>query len=101
VIKQQLARLRLKFRKLGFDSGYRDKYGKKPKIKDKPCRQILLATDCSEAAGNAAYLGIKFARQYGAKIYIVYVTNVTAYDSNLMDESWVMEECEECEKRVI
>jgi nucleotide-binding universal stress UspA family protein len=66
-------------------------------IKDKTCRQILIATDGSKAAEDAAYLGIKFASQYGAKVYAVYVINVTAYDSILMDESWTIEKCEECE----
>ena len=69
------------------------------KIKDKTCRQILIATDGSKAAEDAAYLGIKFARQYGAKVYAVYVINVTAYDSIIMDESWTIEKCEECEKK--
>jgi nucleotide-binding universal stress UspA family protein len=68
------------------------------KLKDRPCRKILIATDGSKAADNAAYLGLKFARQYGAKVFAVYVTNVTAYDSILMDESWAIEECEACEK---
>jgi len=69
------------------------------KIKDKTYRQILIATDGSKAAEDAAYLGIKFARQYGAKVYAVYVINVTAYDSIIMDESWTIDECEECEKK--
>jgi nucleotide-binding universal stress UspA family protein len=69
------------------------------KIKDKPCKQILIATDGSKASENAAYLGIKFASQYGAKVYAVYVINVTDYDAILLDESWAIEECEECEKR--
>jgi nucleotide-binding universal stress UspA family protein len=69
------------------------------KIKDKPCRQILIATDGSKAAEDAAYLGIKFACQYKAKIYAVYVINVTAFDSILMDDSWTIDECEECERK--
>lgn len=69
------------------------------KIKDKPCRQILIATDGSKASENAAYLGIKFASQYGAKVYAVYVINVTDYDSIILDESWAIEQCVECEKK--
>ncbi len=68
-------------------------------IIDKPYRQILIATDGSKNANNAATLGIKFARQYGAKVYVVYVINVTDADSIIMDEAWAVEECEECEKK--
>ncbi len=71
---------------------------KSTKIKDRPCRKILIATDGSKAAENAAYLGIKFASQYGAKVYAVYVINVTAYEAILIDEAWTTEECEVCEK---
>lgn len=67
------------------------------KIKDVPSR-ILIATDGSKAAENAAYLGIKFARQYGAKVYAVYVINITAYQAILIDEAWATEQCVECEK---
>jgi nucleotide-binding universal stress UspA family protein len=44
----------------GMESGTR--------IKDKPYSQILIATDGSKSAEDAAYLGIKFARQYDAKV---------------------------------
>jgi nucleotide-binding universal stress UspA family protein len=64
------------------------------KIKDGPSR-ILIATDGSKAAENAAYLGIKFATQYGAKVFSLYVINVTVYDAILLDESWSIEQCEE------
>lgn len=69
------------------------------KVKDKSCKQILITTDGSKASENAAYLGIKFASQYGAKVYAVYVINVTDFDAILLDESWSIEECEECEKK--
>ena len=49
------------------------------KIKDEPSR-ILIATDGSKAAENAVDFGIKFARKYGAKVYAVYVINITAYE---------------------
>jgi nucleotide-binding universal stress UspA family protein len=48
-------------------------------IKDEPSR-ILIATDGSKAAKNAVDFGIKFAIKYDAKIYAVYVINVTAYE---------------------
>jgi nucleotide-binding universal stress UspA family protein len=57
------------------------------KIKDGPSR-ILIATDGSKTAENAATLGIKFAQQYGAKVYAVYVINITAYETVYRDESW-------------
>jgi nucleotide-binding universal stress UspA family protein len=66
--------------------------------KGKSCKQILIATDGSKTSENAAYLGIKFAVQYGAKVYAIYVINVTDYDSILLDKSWAIQECEECEK---
>lgn len=65
---------------------------------DRPRRQILIATDGSKTAENAAYLGIKFARQYGAKVYAAYVINVTASEAILIDEAWATEQCVECEK---
>ncbi|HWR25977.1 MAG TPA: universal stress protein [Methanosarcina sp.] len=67
-------------------------------VKDNPYSQILIATDGSKASGDAAYLGIKFARQNGAKVYALYVTDITAHDAILIDEAWVTEECEACEK---
>jgi nucleotide-binding universal stress UspA family protein len=67
------------------------------KIKDEPSR-ILIATDGSKTAENAAALGIKFAHQYGAKVYAVYVINITAYEAILIDEAWATEECVACEK---
>jgi len=67
------------------------------KIKDIPSR-ILIATDGSKTAENAAALGIKFASQYSAKVYAVYVINLTTYDAILIDEAWATEECVACEK---
>jgi nucleotide-binding universal stress UspA family protein len=60
--------------------------------------RILIATDGSKSAEHAAALGIKFAQQYDAKVYAVYVINVTASDAILIDEAWAAEECEACEK---
>jgi nucleotide-binding universal stress UspA family protein len=68
------------------------------KIKDKPYSQILIASDGSKSAEDAASLGIKFGRQYGAKVYAVYVISITTYDTVFLDESWSIEQCEECKK---
>jgi nucleotide-binding universal stress UspA family protein len=59
---------------------------------------ILIATDGSKSADRAADLGIKFARQYGAKVYGVYVKNVTAYDTVIIDEAWCTEALQEYDK---
>jgi len=67
------------------------------KIKEGPSR-ILIATDGSKPAMHATALGIKFAQQYGAKVYAVYVIDMTAYKSVLIDEAWATEQCVECEK---
>lgn len=67
------------------------------KRKDVPS-SILIATDGSKKAENAASLGIKFAQQYGAKVYAVYVINITASEAILIDEAWATEECVACEK---
>jgi nucleotide-binding universal stress UspA family protein len=48
-------------------------------IRDEPSR-ILIATDGSKAAKNAVDFGIKFALKYDAKVYAVYVINITAYE---------------------
>jgi hypothetical protein len=58
----------------------------------------LIATDGSKSAEHAAALDIKFAQQYGAMVYAIYVINVTASDAILIDEAWAAEECEACEK---
>ena len=60
--------------------------------------RILIATDGSKSAEHATALGIKIAKQYGAKVYAVYIINVTASDAILIDEAWAAEECEACEK---
>lgn len=67
------------------------------KIKEWPSR-ILIATDGSKPATHAAALGIKFAQQYGAKVYAIYVIDMTAYKSVLIDEAWATEQYEVCEK---
>lgn len=49
------------------------------KIKEEPFR-VLIATDGSKAAKKAIDFGIKFACKYDAKIYAVYVINISAYE---------------------
>lgn len=65
-------------------------------IKDEPSR-ILIATDGSKAAKDAVDFGIKFALKYGAKIYAVYVINVTAYE-NVNQGNWSSEALQTFEK---
>jgi nucleotide-binding universal stress UspA family protein len=65
---------------------------------DKVPSRILIATDGSKSAEDAASLGIKFAHQYGAKVYAVYIISITTYDKVFLDESWSIEQCVECEK---
>ncbi len=60
--------------------------------------RILIATDGSKSAERAVALGIKFAQQYGAKVYAVYVISITASEAILIDEAWTTEECVACEK---
>lgn len=63
--------------------------GEGNELKSKSQRQILIATDGSKASEYVADFGIKVARCSEAKIYAVYVIDLTFFDSVLMDESWV------------
>jgi nucleotide-binding universal stress UspA family protein len=67
-------------------------------IRDKPCRQILIATDGSKAAEKAVNFGIEIAYLSRAKVYAVYVINITSQDYILMDETWTTEAREKFEK---
>lgn len=67
-------------------------------IGDKPSIQILIVPDGSKAAEEAANFGIEIAFLSGAKVYAVYVINITSYDSILMDETWTKEAYEKFEK---
>lgn len=58
-------------------------------LKSKPQKRILIATDGSKASENVADFGIEIAKSSGAKIYAVYVIDVTFLDSVLMDETSV------------
>jgi nucleotide-binding universal stress UspA family protein len=63
-----------------------------------PARQVLIATDGSKAAENAADFGIEIAGLSRAKVYAVYVIDVTSFDSILMDEPMIKEMSERFEK---
>ncbi len=65
---------------------------------EKTYKQILIATDGSVAAENAADYGIEIAGWIGAKVYAVYVIDITSFDSILMDEAWTTEMYKEFEK---
>jgi nucleotide-binding universal stress UspA family protein len=67
-------------------------------LKSKPQRRILIATDGSKACENVADLGVEIAKWNGAKIYALYVIDITFFDSILMDESWVKNAYEQFEK---
>lgn len=67
-------------------------------LKSKPQRRILIATDGSKAAENVADFGLEIALCSGAKVYAVYVVDITFFDSILMDESWVKNACEQFER---
>lgn len=67
-------------------------------LKSKPQRRILIATDGSKACENVADLGVEIAKLNGAKIYALYVIDLTPFDSILMDESWVKNAYERFEK---
>lgn len=65
---------------------------------EKPHRQILIATDGSKAAENAADFGIEIAGLSRVKVYAVYVIDITPFDSILMDEAWTKDMYEQFEK---
>ncbi|MDM7919332.1 MAG: universal stress protein [Methanosarcina sp.] len=67
-------------------------------IKSKPRRQILIATDGSETANEAADFGIEMVGCSGAKVYAVYVIDTTPYRSVSLDKIWSKETLEEFER---
>jgi len=62
-------------------------------------KKILIATDGSTAAENAADFGIEIAGLSGAKVYAVYVIDITSFDSILMDEPLTKDMSERFEKK--
>ncbi|WP_292391405.1 universal stress protein [Methanosarcina sp. UBA5] len=67
-------------------------------LRPKPQRRILIATDGSKAAESVVDFGIEIARCSGAKVYAVYVIDISFFDSVLMDESWVKNAYEQFER---
>ena len=67
-------------------------------IISKPRRQILIATDGSETANEAADFGIEMVGCSGAKVYAVYVIDTTPYRSVSLDKIWSKEVLDEFEQ---
>ena len=67
-------------------------------IECKSRRQILIATDGSEAANEAADFGIEMVGCSGAKIYAVYVIDTTPYRSVPLDQIWSKDTLDEFER---
>lgn len=67
-------------------------------IKSKPKRQVIIATDGSETANEAADFGIEMIGCSGAKVYAVYVIDTTPYRSVPLDKIWSDKVLEEFEK---
>jgi nucleotide-binding universal stress UspA family protein len=65
---------------------------------EKTHKHILIAIDGSLAAENAADYGIEIARWSGAKVYAVYVIEISSFNSILMDEVWTKNMYEHFEK---
>lgn len=67
-------------------------------IESIPRRQILIATDGSETANEAADFGIEMIGCSGAKIYAIYVIDTTPYRSVPLDQIWSKETLDEFER---
>ena len=67
-------------------------------IECKSRRQILIATDGSETANEAAAFGIEMVGCSGAKIYAVYVIDTTPYRSVPLDQIWSKDTLDEFER---
>lgn len=67
-------------------------------IESMPRRQILIATDGSETAREAADFGMEMVGCSGAKVYAVYVIETTPYRSVPLDQIWSKETLEEFER---
>lgn len=61
-------------------------------------RRILIATDGSEAANEAAAFGMEMVGCSGAKIYAIYVIDTTPYRSVSLDKIWSKETLDEFER---
>jgi nucleotide-binding universal stress UspA family protein len=67
-------------------------------IESIPRRQILIATDGSETANEAADFGIEMVGCSGAKIYAIYVIDTTPYRSVPLDQIWSKETLDEFQR---
>lgn len=67
-------------------------------IECKSRRQILIATDGSETANEAADFGVEMVGCTGAKIYALYVIDTSPYRSVSLDKIWSDEVLAEHEK---
>ncbi len=67
-------------------------------IECRPQRKILIATDGSETANEAADFGIEMVGCSGAKIYAVHVIDTVPYRSVPLDQIWSKEVLEDHEK---
>jgi nucleotide-binding universal stress UspA family protein len=61
-------------------------------------RRILIATDGSETANEAAAFGMEMVGCSGAKIYAIYVIDTTPYRSVSLDKIWSKEILDEFER---
>ncbi|MGB9927443.1 MAG: universal stress protein [Methanosarcina sp.] len=57
-------------------------------LRSRPRRKILIATDGSETAREAAEFGIEMVGCSGAKVYAVYVIDTRPYRSVPLDQIW-------------
>ncbi|RXA21256.1 universal stress protein [Methanosarcina sp. MSH10X1] len=64
----------------------------------RPRRQILIATDGSETANEAADFAMEMIGCSGAKVYAVYVIDTTPYRSVSLDKIWSKETLDEFER---
>lgn len=67
-------------------------------IESRPRRQIVIATDGSETANEAADFGIEMVGRSGAKVYALYVIDISPYRSVSLDKIWSDEVLAEHEK---
>lgn len=67
-------------------------------IESKLQKRILIATDGSETANEAADFGIEMVGCSGAKIYALYVIDTTPYRSVPLDQIWSKEALDEFER---
>ena len=67
-------------------------------VSNNPRRQILITTDGSETANEAADFAMEMFGCSGAKVYAVYVIDTTPYRSIPLDKIWSKETLDELER---